>query len=189
VSVAVAIWTYFATRIAEVRYQISQLADYQIPASFLEGLPRAPIMLRAESTGNKAAENVTFVLKVKTLVINYHVEPQIHVLSVVNNEIRLYVARLNPGQSVRIFLECNGDPTSDQVESTEFTHSEGSARLFSSTQEPPMLWKRYLWLSVLTAVAMAAIAILFETVLVRTKDRLPEGPAHSVGTPPASAPP
>jgi len=80
VGVGVAIWTSFATRkIAEVRYEISQLADYQIPASFLEGLPRAPIMLKAESTGNKAAENVSFVLKMRTPIINYHVEPPVYV--------------------------------------------------------------------------------------------------------------
>jgi hypothetical protein len=190
VSVAVAIWTYFATRkVAEVRYEISQLADYQIPASFLEGLPRAPIMLRAESTGNKAAENVTLVLKVKPLIINCHVEPPIHAPSVVNGEVRLCVARLNPGQSVRIFLECNGDPTSDQVESTEFTHSEGSARLYSGTQEPPVFWNRYLWLGVSIAVAIAAIAMLLQTVFVPKKDRSPEVPSQSAGTPRASAQP
>jgi len=84
---------------------------------------------------------------------------------------------------VRIFLECNGDPTSNQVESTEFTHSEGAARLFSSIQEPPISWNRYFWLSILTAVAIAAIAVLLETVLIRTKDRVPGVPAHSVSTP------
>jgi hypothetical protein len=146
-------------------------------------------MLRAESTGNKAAENVTFVLKMKTPIINYHVEPPVHVPSVVDSEVRLSIARLNPGQSVRIFLECNGEPTSDQVESTEFTHSEGAARLFFSIQEPPILWIRYVWLSLLTTVAIAAIGVLVETVLVRIKDRLPEVPAHSVSTPRESAPP
>ncbi len=162
--VAFAIWTYFATRrFAEIRYEISQFVDYRIPPSFLRGLLRAPIAIRVESTGNKAAENVTLVVTTKIPIVDYEVEPAELVATVTDNEVRLKMGKLNPGQSVRIFLQCNGDPTLNQVESTEFTHAEGAARLFSGIQEQTVLLSRYFWFGVLLAIALLATLILNQT--------------------------
>ena len=133
VGVAFGIWKYFSSRkISEVRYEISQLSDYKIPAEFLEGLARAPIVVRAQSTGTKAAENVVFKIKMRFPVDKCEVDPSGLEIKIANNEVQLSVARLNPGQSVRMFMTCNGDPLLEQVNTFEFTHVDGPARPFAS---------------------------------------------------------
>jgi hypothetical protein len=162
--VAFAIWTYFATRrFAEIRYEISQFVDYRIPPSFLRGLLRVPIAIRVESTGNKAAENVSLVARTKIPIVDCEVEPAASAPARSDNEVRLTVARLNPGQSIRIFLQCNGDPTLDQVASTEFTHAEGAARLFSGIRETRVLLNPWVLLALVLGLALLGNLIFDQT--------------------------
>jgi hypothetical protein len=125
--VAFGVWRHFSTRkTSEIRYEISQLADYKVPAQFLRSLSRAPITISIESTGTKAAENTKFAIKTKFPIDECEVQPAELEPAIFTNEVLLDAGRLNPGQSVRVFIACNGDPTLDQIESSEITHAEGA---------------------------------------------------------------
>jgi hypothetical protein len=65
VALAWAVWTYFKSRrYAELRFQITQIADFAIPRELVKQLaPHALISVVLESTGNKAAEHIELNIK------------------------------------------------------------------------------------------------------------------------------
>jgi hypothetical protein len=132
---AFAVWTHLSTRrVAEVRYQVSQFADYKMPAEFLKDVSRAPIKIHAVSTGNKSAENVAVRIKTKFPLVAYEFDPPELAPKVADNELRVEIGKLNPQQEFNLFLTCNGDPAIDQVEAVQITHAEGVALLMSLTK-------------------------------------------------------
>jgi hypothetical protein len=63
--------------------------DDRIPPSFLRGPLRAPIAIRVESAGNKAAENVTLGMTTKVPIVDCEVEPAEAVPMLPDNQVRL----------------------------------------------------------------------------------------------------
>lgn len=123
------VWTHFTTRkVAEVRYEISQFADYKIPAEFLKEVSKAPVKIRVVSLGNKSAQNVALRFKAKFPIVAYEIDPPELKPKISDNEVRVEVDRLNPRQELNLFITCNGDPSVEQIEALQITHTEGVAR-------------------------------------------------------------
>jgi hypothetical protein len=159
--VAFGVWKHFATRkTSEIRYEISQLADYKVPAQFLRSLSRAPITISIESTGTKAAENTKFAIKTKFPIDQCEVQPAELKPTICTNEVHLDAGRLNPGQSVRVFIACNGDPTLDQIESSEITHAEGTALSRTQRSKEPRQNSEIKALALLLGLMAALVGIL-----------------------------
>jgi hypothetical protein len=122
------VWAHFTTRkVAKVRYEISQFADYKMPAEFLKEVSKAPVKIRAVSLGNKSAQNVALRLKTKFPIVAYEIDPPELKPKISHNELRFEVDRLNPRQELNLFITCNGDPTVNQIETLQITHSQGVA--------------------------------------------------------------
>lgn len=123
------LYKHFTTRkVSRLLYEASELSDYPIPQKFLSGLTHAPVAISAESTGNKSAKNVVFELKTKTDIDSVEVDPaQFAPTKPSPKEVGLKVDELNPGQTVRIFLNCKGYPSDSQIEQIGISHSEGKA--------------------------------------------------------------
>lgn len=129
------VWEHFATRkIAEIGYQIAQFADFKTPIEFLKDVSKAPIKIRAISSGSKSARDISFRIKTRFPIVSYELDPSELVPKISNNEFRVEIERLNPDQELNLFLTCNGDPATDQIDSIQITHSEGIARQTSLTK-------------------------------------------------------
>lgn len=129
VSLTFAVYKHFATRsFARVAYEISQMSDYGVPQSFLEGVNSAPLSVKFESAGTKKAENIILRLKTNSKIISHTVVPA-YANAAINstNELELKINELNPTQQVRIFVNCQGNPAEDQIDEFELTHAEGAA--------------------------------------------------------------
>lgn len=136
-SFAFAIFTYFRTRkFAELRYEITELSDFKIPAAFVQQLGYAPIAVRIESTGNKAAENVFLDLTTTNQIEKYEIEPETFVPAKKprGNGVQLSIEKLNPAQTLRIFIICSGNPIEKQLGRTS-THSAREAGLTSTISD------------------------------------------------------
>lgn len=129
VSLGFAIYKHFSNRsFSRVAYEISQMADYGVPASFLAGVSSAPVSVKFESVGTKKAENIILAIETRSDIDNYTTIPDsVKVTKKDDRRIKVAVATLNPTQAVRVFLNCKGNPAEDQVEKFELTHSEGAA--------------------------------------------------------------
>lgn len=120
------IYKHFTTRkVARVIYEVSQLADYAVPESFLHGIPQALVVVKVESAGNKLAENIVLRIRTVSDITDADVEPDEYALAQTEREIKGVVDRLNPGQRFRILLYCDGNPVENQIDELELTHSEG----------------------------------------------------------------
>jgi hypothetical protein len=124
-----AVWTYLASRkIADIRYEVSQFADYRMPSEFLKEVSKAPVKIRAISAGNKAAQNVALKIKTRFPIVACEPDPPELRVKISNNEIRVEIDKLNPHQEPSLFVTCNGDPSVDQLEAIQITHDEGVAQ-------------------------------------------------------------
>jgi hypothetical protein len=136
-SLAWNVWTYFqARKTAEIRFEVSELADFKIPGEFLTALSYAPLVIRIESTGNKAAENVILDIATNNAIEKCEVEPSILQPNLTPNRIRLSIDTLNPAQSVRMFVTCVGDPSSKQLSRIELTQKEGQVLPYNHENKP-----------------------------------------------------
>jgi hypothetical protein len=89
-------------KIAELRYEIIQLSDFNIPSQFVERLGYAPVAIRVENTGDKAAENVILDATTKHSIEKCETEPQQFMPRNLANNVYLSIERLNPGQTFRM---------------------------------------------------------------------------------------
>ena len=157
-------WIYFRQRkVAELRFQITQLSDFGIPSEFVKELaPHALITISLESTGNKAAEHLNLNITAKNSLEKYEVNPKfpnMHVnIGAANEAVRLSIERLNPSQKLKIFLSCGGDPTENQLSGYEFTHSEGKALPLTAPQvsSSPFANAPFLVFILIVALSMAS---------------------------------
>jgi hypothetical protein len=164
--VAFGVWRHFVSRkTSELRYEISQLADYKVPAQFLKSLSRAPITISIESTGTKAAENTKLAVKTRFPIDECEVQPAELKPTVFTNEVHLDAGRLNPGQSVRVFIACNGDPALDQLENSEITHAEGAALSKAQRSKESRPEVQIQIFVMLTALMTALIVVLLVAIL------------------------
>ena len=125
-SLLFALYKHFSTRkIARLAYEVSQLSDYDVPESFLQGVTRALVVIRVESTGNKLAENVVLRVKTRSKIVDHEIHPNEFNATVSEQEIATTAEKLNPAQHLRILLYCEGRAVDDQIESIELTHAEG----------------------------------------------------------------
>ncbi len=123
------IYAHFRThRVAKLTYEVSQLSDFDVPSSFLQYLPRAPVALTITSRGNRGTENIVLNLSARSEVEEYDVTPKGTDVRLEGHSISLNVARLNPSQQVKLFLRCSGSPSEDQIEVLNLSHSEGAAQ-------------------------------------------------------------
>ena len=123
------IYAHFRThRVAKLTYEVSQLSDFDVPSSFLQDLPRAPVALTITSRGNKGTENIVLNLSARSEVEEYDVTPKGTDVRFEGHSISLNVAKLNPSQQIKLFLRCSGSPSEDQIEDLNLSHSEGAAQ-------------------------------------------------------------
>ncbi len=120
------IYVHFSTRrVGKLTYEVSQLSDFDVPSSFLQDLPRAPVALTITSRGNKGTENIILNLAATSEVEEYDVTPKGTNVRLEGRSVSLSVGKLNPSQQVKLFLRCSGYPWEDQIEELELSHSEG----------------------------------------------------------------
>ncbi len=123
------IYAHFRThRVAKLTYEVSQLSDFDVPPSFLQDLPRAPVALKITSRGNKGTENIVLNLSARSEIEEYDVTPKGTDVRLEGHSISLNVAKLNPSQEVKLFLRCSGSPSENQIEGLDLSHSEGKAQ-------------------------------------------------------------
>ena len=128
-AVLFAIFTHFRThKVAKLTYEVSQLSDFDVPSSFLQDLPRAPVALTITSRGNKGTENIILNLSTRSEIEEYDVTPNGTDVRIEGQSISLNVERLNPSQQVKLFLRCSGSPSENQIEGLNLSHSEGEAQ-------------------------------------------------------------
>jgi hypothetical protein len=122
-----AIYTHFSSRkISKLTYEISQLSDFGVPESFLEGMPHAPIAITLTSRGNKFTENIILNLKTWHEIENCEIIPSNTSFSYNENQLTLEVPRLNPSQQIKLFIRCSGiEAQYDQIQTISVSHSEG----------------------------------------------------------------
>lgn len=122
------VYQHFATRkIARIAYEISQIADYGVPDSFISDNLVAPVTINIESVGNKSAEHILLRVKTHSQIIGHELHPPDYDLKIHDTDVKLTIPRLNPTQSARLLMQCDGRASSDQIASFELTHSEGEA--------------------------------------------------------------
>ena len=122
-----AIYTHFSTRkIARLTYKVSQLADFDVPESFLMDMPVAPLSVTVTSRGNKSTENVVLRLTTISTVENFEVSPRDTKITHTHDELHIEASRLNPSQQIKLFVRCSGEAMSDQIKSIDISHSEGT---------------------------------------------------------------
>lgn len=123
---AFGVYKHFSTRkVARLVYEVSQISDYGVPNDFLLGMSRAPVTVVVESSGNRRVENVMVEVKTKSEIEKYKVEPEDAEVVVGKDFMKAKARSLNPTQTFKAFLDCSGNPSEDQIESLEVTHSEG----------------------------------------------------------------
>ena len=123
------IYAHFRThRVAKLTYEVSQLSDFDVPPSFLQDFPQAPVALTITSRGNKGTENIALNLIARSDVEEYDVTPKGTDVRLEGHSISLNVEKLNPSQQVKLFVRCSGSPSENQVVSLNLSHSEGAAQ-------------------------------------------------------------
>ena len=127
-SLAFGIYKHFSTRkVASLLYEVSQLADYDVPESFLLGLTQALVVLRIDSVGSRMAENVVLRLRTNFPINEHEAKPLHAMIRVDGQDVTADLGEMNPGQSLKLLLYCNGPASEDQLEHIELTHAEGEA--------------------------------------------------------------
>ena len=123
------IYAHFRThRVAKLTYEVSQLSDFEVPPSFLQDLPRAPVALTITSRGNKGTENIVLNMTASSVIEEYDVTPKGTDVRLEGKSISLNAQKLNPSQQVKLFLRCSGSPSENQIEDINLSHSEGTAQ-------------------------------------------------------------
>ncbi len=123
------IYSHFSTRkVAKLTYEVSQLSDFDVPPSFLQDMPRAPVAVTITSRGNKGTENIVLNMKMNSDLESYEVSPTGAEVSLNGAKLSLHVSRLNPSQTIKLFLRCAGSPSENQIESLDLSHSEGAGK-------------------------------------------------------------
>ena len=121
-----AIYSHFSNRkIARLTYEISQLADYDVPDSFLNDIPLAPVAITITSRGNKSTENIVLVLEAKSPIAEIESSWPVANFEHNKNYIKFNENKLNPSQEIKLFLKCEGKAFEDQILEFELSHSEG----------------------------------------------------------------
>ncbi len=120
------IYTHLATRkVAKLTYTISQISDFGVPASFLQDMNRAPVAITVTSRGNKSTGNIIGRIKTCQPIEEFKVDPPSTAVSQNGNELQSQQDRLNPSQQIHFSLRCSGDPSANQIEDFNLSHSEG----------------------------------------------------------------
>jgi len=121
------IYKHFSTRkVAKLTYSVSQISDFGVPASFLKDMNRAPIAITVTSRGNKGTENIMGRVKTRHPIEEFEVDPSTVIIRHNGSEIQFQQDRLNPSQKIHLSLRCSGDPSVNQIEEFNLSHSEGS---------------------------------------------------------------
>lgn len=122
------IYAHVSTRkVSKLTYKTSQLSDFGVPDSFLADVPRAPLAITVKSLGNKATQNIIIRLKTTSDIENFDAFPVELPIKQTGNELIIQAETLNPSQRIKLFARCVGNPSEDQIDELEITHSEGSA--------------------------------------------------------------
>ena len=120
-------YAHFTTRkVAKLTYAVSQISDFGVPTSFLQGVNRAPVAVIITSRGNKSTENIIGRVITRYPIDEYEIDPITTTVSQNKNELQFQQDRLNPSQQIHLSLRCNGDASADQVEKIVLSHSEGT---------------------------------------------------------------
>jgi len=119
-------YKHFTTRkVAKLTYAVSQISDFGVPASFLQDMDRAPVAITVTSRGNKGTENIMGRVRTRHPIEEFEVDPPTATVAHDGNEIQFQQERLNPSQQIHLSLRCSGDPSVNQVEDFNLSHSEG----------------------------------------------------------------
>jgi hypothetical protein len=120
------IYKHFSTRrVARAVYEVSQIADYGVPDAFLVGMATAPVAIKVTSVGSKSCDNLVLRVSTRSQVERCGIEPSDIQAVRSNEEVKIQVSHLNPGQSFTLYLFCRGSPGVDQILGLELSHSEG----------------------------------------------------------------
>ncbi|MCP3867216.1 MAG: hypothetical protein GY703_03800 [Gammaproteobacteria bacterium] len=123
------VFTHFSTRkVAKLTYQVSQLSDFDVPPTFLQDLPRAPIAITVTSRGNKGTENIILNLAAISDIEEFDVSPKGTRVNIEGTSLSLSTDRLNPSQQIKLFLRCSGSLWDNQIEEFNLSHSEGAGQ-------------------------------------------------------------
>jgi len=122
------VYAHISTRkISKLTYEVSQLSDFGVPESFLADMPRAPIAVTVTSRGNKGTENIILRLKTVSEIENFEASPANLPITHKGNELTIESAKLNPSQKIKLFVRCAGNPSDNQIQELDISHSEGGA--------------------------------------------------------------
>ncbi len=122
------VYAHFSTRkVAKLQYEVVQLTDFNLPASFLRPLETIPVMLTVYSVGNKRAENINIQIQLASPVVEWHVESDEPYEEIVHEtHAQLLMRSLNPEEVIRLSLQCRKDmQLKTYVREIKVTHSEG----------------------------------------------------------------
>ena len=127
------VYTHFANRkVAKIVYEVSQISNFNVPASFLDDMHSAPVSVTLNSVGSKAAKKIVGEITFCSEINLVQTTPRDIELKVQGNWLSFEVSNLNPSQEVHFSLKVDGNPAEDQIESISITHEEGVASLPSS---------------------------------------------------------
>lgn len=114
---------------ARLVYEISQLSDFGIPNGFLKDVTSAPISIVVENIGNKSAKNIKIKIQTKSSIEKreLHSDNPDSKIDAQKSEVNYIVGEINPSESVKLVLICDGSPYEDQIQGLSITHSEGEA--------------------------------------------------------------
>ncbi|MEM7221103.1 MAG: hypothetical protein AAF515_22270 [Pseudomonadota bacterium] len=122
-----AVYSHMSTRkVSKLTYELTELADFGVPAEFLCGITHSPVVLTITSRGNAATENIVLNLETTTLIEECDVRPKSAVVSWTERELSLSANKLNPSQQIVVSLKCDGNPAQSQVCSLKLSHSGGA---------------------------------------------------------------
>ncbi len=120
------VYKHFATlKVSKLTYSISQISDFGVPKSFLDGMVNAPVAITVTSRGNKHADNIIGRIKTYNPIAEVKIDPSNIEISNNEHELQFQIDKLNPSQKILVSLKCIGEASVQQVESFELTHSSG----------------------------------------------------------------
>ena len=149
---------YRTYKVAKLTYQISQIFDFGVPWSLLKDMPRAPVAITITSRGGKATENIALHMTIRSDIDNYDVIPSDVGISHDGSTLSLRVSRLNPSESLKLFLRCTGSPAENQVADFNLSHSEGEGE---DERGPGLARDAYKTAAIVGTVGALVISLLF----------------------------
>jgi hypothetical protein len=120
---------FIARKTANLRYSVTQLTDFALPAGIIPLLHSVPFAINIKSVGNKQVENIRVrVLTSSKLEEVDVIASEAHEESCDEKAANIVVQVLNPGETIKITGQCARlEGIKNYLETLEITHREGVA--------------------------------------------------------------